>query len=214
MHFDGINATLRASGEGARGRASRSIWRPCSRFAARAYRRPLSKAEREDLLAYYRDAAQEERTVARRRDPRLPGQRPDVAGFSVPHRPGGCHRGSFEPRASPAAKPAAGAMAAALQLRPGEPAELLPVVQHAGRGVDCVTRRRATCASRPSCWQQTRRMLKDERVSGLATEFAGNWLDFRHFETNNTVDRERFPSFNNELRRGHVPGARSASSKM
>ncbi len=47
---------------------------------------------------------------------------------------------------------------------------------------------------------QTRRMLKDERVRGLATEFAGNWLDFRHFETNNTVDRERFPSFNNDLR--------------
>ena len=47
---------------------------------------------------------------------------------------------------------------------------------------------------------QTRRMLKDERVRGLATEFGGNWLDFRHFETNNTVDRERFPSFNNDLR--------------
>ncbi len=47
---------------------------------------------------------------------------------------------------------------------------------------------------------QTRRMLKDDRVRGLATEFAGNWLDFRHFETNNTVDRGRFPSFNNDLR--------------
>src|SRR5205807_8780848 len=47
---------------------------------------------------------------------------------------------------------------------------------------------------------QTRRMLKDVRVRGLATEFAGNWLSFRYFEKNNTVDRERFPSFNNELR--------------
>ena len=47
---------------------------------------------------------------------------------------------------------------------------------------------------------QTRRMLKDPRVRGLATEFAGNWLDFRHFETNNSVDRERFPTFNNDLR--------------
>jgi hypothetical protein len=43
-------------------------------------------------------------------------------------------------------------------------------------------------------------MLKAGRVRGLATEFAGNWLDFRHFETNNSVDRERFPTFNNELR--------------
>jgi hypothetical protein len=47
---------------------------------------------------------------------------------------------------------------------------------------------------------QVRRMLKDDRASGLATEFAGNWLDFRRFEQHNAVDRERFPSFNNDLR--------------
>ena len=47
---------------------------------------------------------------------------------------------------------------------------------------------------------QARRMLKDARVRGLATEFTGNWLAFRHFETNNSVDRERFPQFNNDLR--------------
>ena len=28
---------------------------------------------------------------------------------------------------------------------------------------------------------QARRMLKDDRVRGLATEFAGNWLDFPPF---------------------------------
>ena len=43
-------------------------------------------------------------------------------------------------------------------------------------------------------------MLQDERVRGLATEFAGNWLDFRRFEDYNGVDRERFPSFDNSLR--------------
>ena len=47
---------------------------------------------------------------------------------------------------------------------------------------------------------QTRRMLKDQRVTGLATEFTGNWLGFRLFETNNSVDRERFPTFNDDLR--------------
>jgi hypothetical protein len=47
---------------------------------------------------------------------------------------------------------------------------------------------------------QTRRMMKDSRVSGLATEFTGNWLNFRLFETNNAVDRQRFPQFNNDLR--------------
>ena len=47
---------------------------------------------------------------------------------------------------------------------------------------------------------QARRMLKDARVRALAMEFGGNWLDFRRFEEITTVDRERFPSFNNELR--------------
>jgi hypothetical protein len=47
---------------------------------------------------------------------------------------------------------------------------------------------------------QARRMLRDPRVRGLATEFAGNWLDIRRFEEHKGVDRERFPSFTNELR--------------
>src|SRR5260370_10906516 len=47
---------------------------------------------------------------------------------------------------------------------------------------------------------QARRMLHDPCVRGLATEFAGNWLDFRRFEEHNSVDRQRFPAFTNELR--------------
>jgi hypothetical protein len=43
-------------------------------------------------------------------------------------------------------------------------------------------------------------MLQDDRVRRLATEFGGNWLDFRRFEEHNAVDRERFNTFNNELR--------------
>jgi hypothetical protein len=48
---------------------------------------------------------------------------------------------------------------------------------------------------------QARRMLRDYRIRELATEFAGNWLDFRRFEEHNAVDRERFPTFTDELRR-------------
>ncbi|MFO0998753.1 MAG: DUF1592 domain-containing protein [Planctomycetaceae bacterium] len=47
---------------------------------------------------------------------------------------------------------------------------------------------------------QVHRMMKDSRVRSLATEFLGNWLDFRRFEEHNAVDRERFPEFNSELR--------------
>lgn len=47
---------------------------------------------------------------------------------------------------------------------------------------------------------QVHRMLREDRVRGLATEFAGNWLDVRRFEEHNAVDRERFPKFTSELR--------------
>ena len=48
---------------------------------------------------------------------------------------------------------------------------------------------------------EARRMLQDDRIRGLATEFGGNWLDFRRFEEHNSVDRARFTTFNDELRR-------------
>lgn len=48
---------------------------------------------------------------------------------------------------------------------------------------------------------QTRRMLRDERIRRFATEFGGNWLDIRRFEEWNSVDRDRFPEFTDELRR-------------
>jgi hypothetical protein len=47
---------------------------------------------------------------------------------------------------------------------------------------------------------QTRRMLKDPHVHNFAAEFAGHWLDFRQFEQHNAVDRDRFPNFDNDLR--------------
>jgi hypothetical protein len=47
---------------------------------------------------------------------------------------------------------------------------------------------------------QARRMLRDGRARGLATEFAANWLDVRRFEEHNAVDRGRFPAFDDELR--------------
>jgi hypothetical protein len=47
---------------------------------------------------------------------------------------------------------------------------------------------------------ETRRMLRDPRINGMATEFTANWLGVRQFETNNSVDRARFPMFNDNLR--------------
>jgi Protein of unknown function (DUF1592)/Protein of unknown function (DUF1588)/Protein of unknown function (DUF1587)/Protein of unknown function (DUF1585)/Protein of unknown function (DUF1595)/Planctomycete cytochrome C len=47
---------------------------------------------------------------------------------------------------------------------------------------------------------QAKRMLLDPKAGGLATEFAGNWLEFRRFDQHNSVDRSRFPAFTDELR--------------
>jgi len=47
---------------------------------------------------------------------------------------------------------------------------------------------------------QVRRMLRDPRSQALAVEFGGNWLGIRDFEQIGTVDRARFPSFTDELR--------------
>ena len=47
---------------------------------------------------------------------------------------------------------------------------------------------------------QVRRMIGDSRIQGFVKEFTGNWLDYRRFEEHNSVDRERFPQFTDELR--------------
>ncbi len=47
---------------------------------------------------------------------------------------------------------------------------------------------------------QVKRMLMDDKSRALAVEFGGQWLDFRRFEQHNSVDRERFPAFTDQLR--------------
>jgi hypothetical protein len=47
---------------------------------------------------------------------------------------------------------------------------------------------------------QARRMLLDPRARALAVEFGGSWLDFRRFESWSSVDRRRFPTFDADLR--------------
>ena len=48
--------------------------------------------------------------------------------------------------------------------------------------------------------RHSQRMLSDKRSKRMIQEFLGNWLDFRRFESHNGVDRERFASFDDEIR--------------
>ena len=187
-HFDRVNATLRAL-ETERMDAEPKHLEALLRFAARAYRRPLSKAERDDLVAYYR--------AIRTKNELSHEDAVRDSIVSVLMAPDFLYRidlldASEALKTSAPSRPlSAHALASRLSyfLWSSTPDDEL--LRHADAGD----------LQRPDVLlAQTRRMLKDDRVRGLATEFAGNWLDFRHFETNNTVDRERFPSFDNDLR--------------
>jgi len=200
VHFDSVNATLRAL-EKERKDAEPKHLDALVQFATRAYRRPLTQAERADLVAYYRRLR--EKNGLSHED----AVRESIADVLVS--PDFLYRidllDAGTAFSGSAIRRAVLKTSAGVQSRPLSPYALanrlsyflwssMPdeeLLRHAAAG---------DLEKRDVLLAQTRRMLQDERVRGLATEFAGNWLDFRHFETNNTVDRERFPAFNNDLR--------------
>ena len=156
-------------------------------FAERAYRRPLSAAERDDLLAYYHQVHKEEELS---HEEAL--RQTLVSVLMSPHF--GYRFDLAEP--GTAARPLSDyALASRLSYFLWSSMPDAELLAHAAAGdlhkPDEVT-------------AQARRMLRDPKVRGLATEFGGNWLEFRRFEELNSVDRGRFPSFNNETTAGHV----------
>jgi hypothetical protein len=182
-YFATISAEIRRV-EQARRDAEPSHLKALQKVAERAYRRPLSRAEREEIVAFYRelrandDLGHEEAI------------RDSVVSLLMSP-----HFGYRFDRAEPgeAARPVSDvALASRLSyfLWSSMPDDEL--MAHAAAGD----------LHEPAVLvAQTRRMLRDGRIRGLATEFAGNWLAFRRFEEHNGVDRERFASFTNELRR-------------
>ena len=183
--FDGINATLRNL-EKVRKDAEPAHLDALLRFAARAFRRPLTKLEHDDVLAYYRTL----------RDKNSLNHEDAIRAsiVSVLMWPDFLYR--FDSPAArinaAAARPLSGyALASRLSYFLWSSMPDQELLSHAARGD----------LQRPGVLlAQTRRMLKDDKARGLATEFGGNWLDFRRFETHNAVDRVRFPGFTNELR--------------
>ena len=85
-------------------------------FAQRAYRRPLTQAERDDIRGYYAQARKDglEHDAAIRESLVTD---PDVAGLPLPARPAEHRQGRR----------------AAVRLRAGQPPQLLPLVEPAGR---------------------------------------------------------------------------------
>ena len=205
-HFDRINATLRGL-EKLHTESEPKHLDAVLKFAARAYRRPLTKAESDDMIAYYhklRDKGGLSHEDAIRDSIVAVLMSPDYCyriDLSDSTRPGqsNIHLASTTngAPASPALPASAGvrlsgyALASRLSyfLWSSMPDEEL--LKHAAAG---------DLQNPVVLLAQTRRMLKDDRAKGFATEFGGNWLEFRRFENHNGVDRERFPAFTNDLR--------------
>jgi mono/diheme cytochrome c family protein len=171
-------------------------------FAERAYRRPLVQAERDSLLAYYKTVR------ARNRLSHNDAVRDSIV--SVLMSPDFLYRFDLSRSASAQAQsPLVNVVTAA----PAKPfvSERLSSYSLANRlsyfiwssMPDAELLRHAASGDLQNpkvLAAQARRMLKDPKAKGLATEFTGNWLVFRQFETNNSVDRQRFPTFNDDLR--------------
>ena len=87
-YFDWINDRHPLGREGPASTPSRATWRRCWTSPARAYRRPLTQAERDDLRGVLPRAARRTGWTTKTRDARVARQRADVARLLLPHRPG------------------------------------------------------------------------------------------------------------------------------
>ncbi|MEO5822816.1 MAG: DUF1592 domain-containing protein [Vicinamibacteraceae bacterium] len=151
-------------------------------FAQRAYRRPLTPAERDDLRRHYQQARHDglDHDAAIRESLVVILMSPDFL-----------YRLDLLTTDSDVAPLSGYALASRLSYFLWS---TLPDDELLARAAAGDLRKPGVMAA------QAKRMLKDPRARALAVEFGGNWLDFRRFQDIATVDRERFPAFSNELR--------------
>ncbi len=180
--FGNVNSNIRRV-EHARRDAERSHLAALADFAERAYRRPLTTAERDELAAFYR---------ALRTQGELDHESAirDVL-VSVLMSPNFLYRVDLIPAGPGVQQLSDVALASRLSyfLWATMPDETLLDTAASG-----------DLSDPKKLVGEARRMLSDDRIRALAVEFGGNWLDVRRFEEHNAVDRERFPSFDDELR--------------
>jgi Protein of unknown function (DUF1592)/Protein of unknown function (DUF1588)/Protein of unknown function (DUF1587)/Protein of unknown function (DUF1585)/Protein of unknown function (DUF1595) len=198
-HFENVNRMIRAI-ERERTEAEPRHLEALLRFAARAYRRPLSKAEQDDLIAYYHtlrtksslthEEAIRDGVTSVMMSPEF-SYRIDLASDTengIPVRT--------------VSTTSAGAGTGMAPLSGYALASRLSYFLWSSMPDDELLARAASGdLQEPEVLKaEVRRMLKDNRSLGMATEFGGNWLGFRQFGQYNSVDRARFPMFNNDLR--------------
>jgi hypothetical protein len=182
FYFDDMSRQIRWV-ESARRAAEPRHLESLLEFAARAYRRPLAETECQSLLAFYH-ALREQHAL----DHEEAVRDTLVAILMSPHF---CYRIDL-PRAGSGPQPLADyALASRLSY----------FLWSSMPDPQLLAQARAGDLHEPEVLlAETRRLLRDPRSRRLAVEFGGNWLDFRRFQQHNSVDRQRFPAFDDELR--------------
>jgi len=184
-HYERVNNEIRAV-EKDRVESEPLHLRALVEFAGRAYRRPLSPAESTSLIGYYREMREQSGLTHEE------AVRDSIVGILMS--PDFCYR--IDLLDNPVTK---------------APAQAIPAYSLASRlsfflwasppDNQLLDRAASGLLRQPNVLlAEVKRMLKDDRARRFTTEFAGNWLDFRRFEEHNAVDRERFDTFDNDLR--------------
>ena len=152
-------------------------------FAERAYRRPLTAKERKTLQKFYTGIHQQEQFSVE--------QAVRAGIVSVLVSPHFCYRVDVPPTGETVKPLSDVAFASRLSyfLWSSMPdAELMELAMSGKLNNEKTIR------------EQTHRMLKDSKVRGFALEFFGQWLRYRDFIEQESVNRDVFPSFDDELR--------------
>ncbi|MDB6131475.1 MAG: hypothetical protein JWM04_2582, partial [Verrucomicrobiales bacterium] len=181
-YFTFINDTVRRT-EKARVDAEPSHLAALVEFAGRAYRRPLSKELKDDLLGYYKQCREKDGL-----DHESAMRESIVAILMSPDL---CYRIDLLEKTTGIRPLSDYDLASRLSYFIWSSMPDQELLAHAAARDLHETKVMAA---------QARRMLKDGRSRALAVEFGGNWLDFRRFEEISTVDKDRFSSFTPALR--------------
>jgi hypothetical protein len=182
VFFEDVRAGLRQQADTLK-RAEPIYLKDLQAFAQTAYRRPLTEQEMQKLDSFYTE-------VCRDKDHSVEAavRASIVRALVSPHF---CCRLDVSPPGDSVAPLSDLALASRLSyfLWSSMPDEELYSVARAGKLRD-----------ERVLQQQVRRMLRDPKVSRFALEFFGQWLGYRDFLTQESVDRKVFPAFDDALK--------------
>lgn len=155
----------------------------CLRFASRAWRKPLSEAEKQSLRSFYDKAITTEGDHAK-------AIRALIARILVA--PAFLYRVEQAAATSPVKTLSGQELAARLSffIWSSIPDEELLRAASAGELNDAQKLQR-----------QVKRMLADPKARRLSAEFFGQWLGFYHFDQHRGVDTGRFPEFTDDVKK-------------